>query len=390
MRQDANDPFEPAVDAACGDALRGCGQSIRAFPADRRSRGLEERIRSSMLAPRIFGGIFLLVLSALIGCGGKGSAVVPMAGQSAEPQIVFEGPGVPGSNSTQEISTANLDGSDVVPIKQDGLDKFLAHFSPDGSRLLYTKFLSGQYGDPAAQTDIFSYSFATSTETRLTSLGRGFQAVWSPDGQQIAFGTYDGSGLFMMNADGTGQHLVAQPSGMVDDLRWDDFAWSSDNWILFTVAQNSNNCFKVRLDKIRPDGSARTQVTDGGPNCTPPGMEQYGDSDPGFSADGQTIYSSRGLSPLPADPTQTLRHLYSFSSGAYVPGKVETDLSLALKPECKAGVPKGSPDGTQILLFLFCPDDPQHVGVTLTDTAGSAWTFVVTGFGPDWNPTTQP
>jgi len=51
-------------------------------------------------------------------------------------------------------------------------------------------------------------------------------------------------------------------------------------------------------------------------------MEQYGDSDPGISADGQTIFSSRGLSPLPADPAQTLRHLYASSSDAYTPGKV--------------------------------------------------------------------
>ena len=25
-----------------------------------------------------------------------------------------------------------------------------------------------------------------------------------------------------------------------------------------------------------------------------------------------------------------------------------------------------------------------------TTIAGSSWTFIATGFGPDWNPTTQP
>jgi hypothetical protein len=119
-------------------------------------------------------------------------------------------------------------------------------------------------------------------------------------------------------------------------------------------------------------------------------MEPYGDADPGISADGQTVYSSRGLSPLPADHTQTLRHLYAYSSDAYTPAKVETDLSIASHPDCTVGVPKGSPDGTEILVFLFCPDDPEHVGVTLTDTSGSSWNFISTGFGPDWNPTTKP
>jgi hypothetical protein len=94
-------------------------------------------------------------------------------------------------------------------------------------------------------------------------------------------------------------------------------------------------------------------------------MEPYGDADPGISADGQTVYSSRGLSPLPAHPTQTLRHLYAYSSAAYAPGKVENDLSIATKPDCT-------------------------VGVTLTNLAGSSWTFIATGFGPDWNPAMQP
>jgi Tol biopolymer transport system component len=334
--------------------------------------------------------LFLLPMVALLACGGAGTKATPPAAPAAKPQIVFEGPGVPGTVSTQELFTGNLDGSNIVQITDDGLNKFLAHFSPDGTRLVYTKFLSGKFGDPAPETDIFTYTLATATETRLTTTGNDFQAAWSPDGQQIAYGNYDGTGLYLMNADGSGQQLVGQPSGAADDVIWHDIAWSSDNWIYFVVKQTTNNCFKVRLDKIRPDGSARTQVSGGGANCTPPNMEPYGDADPGISADGQTVYSSRGLSPLPADPTQTLRHLYAYSSDAYTPDKVETDLSIATKPDCTVGVPKGSPDGTQILVFLFCPDDQLQVGVTLTNTSGSSWTFIDIGFGPDWNPTTQP
>jgi Tol biopolymer transport system component len=324
---------------------------------------------------------------ALIGCGGGGSSI---AAPDAKPQIVFAGPGVPGQTTVQLISIANLDGSNVVLLPQDGLSKFLTHFSPDGSQLVYTKFLSGKFGDVAPVSDIFTYTLATATEARLTTTGTAIMAAWSPDGQHIAFGTYDGTGLYIMNPDGSDQQLVGQPSGAQDDLVWHDFAWSSDNWIYFVVEQTTNNCLKVRLDKIRPDGSSRTQVSGGGTNCTPPNMEPYGDADPGISADGKTVYSSRGLSPLPADPAQTLRHLYAYSTDAYTPGKVENDLSIAMKPDCTVGVPKGSPDGTQILVFLFCPDDEPHVGVTLTNVAGSSWSFIATGFGPDWNPTTQP
>ena len=331
------------------------------------------------MRPRLYRStILLLPLLALIACGGGGT---PVAAPTAAPPNVFEGPGVPGTVSVQELSTGNLNGSNIVQITDDGPNKFLAHFSPDGTRLVYTKFLTGKFGDLAPESDIFAYNFASATETRLT---------WSPDGKHIAFGNYTGNGLFLINPDGSGLQLLAKPAGTPNDVIWHNFVWSSDNWIYFVVEQTSNSCLKVRLDKIRPDGSSRTQVSDGGPNCTPPNMEPYGDADPGISADGLTVYSSRGLSPLPADPSQTLRHLYAYSSAAYTPGKLETDLSIGTKPECTVGVPKGSPDGTRILVFLFCPDDLQHIGVTLTDTAGSSWSFVSIGFGPDWNPTTQP
>jgi hypothetical protein len=140
------------------------------------------------------------------------------------------------------------------------------------------------------------------------------------------------------------------------------------------------------MDKIRPDGTARTQVTDGGPNCTPHDREQNGDADPGFSADGRTIYTSRGFPLAPAGlPDNTVRRLYAVSSDAWTPGKPEIDLSLPSAPDCIEGVPKGSPDGTRVLLFRACAGEP-HLGVTLTDTAGSYRTWIIEGFGPDWNP----
>jgi hypothetical protein len=323
----------------------------------------------------------LSICLLLTACATSAKPALP----ASPPQIVYEGPGIPGGGVVPQLYTMDLDGSHLTQITHDGLNDFLAHFSPNGSQIVYTKFVTGQYGDPNPQTDIFLYTLATDTEVRLTNTSSAFQAAWSPDGLHLAYATYNGTALSIMNPDGSAAHLIGQPSGAPDDLRWDDPAWSSDNWILFTVAQSLNNCFKVRLDKMRPDGTSRTQVTDGGPNCSPPGMEPYGDADPGFSADGQTIYSSRGLSPVPGAPAQTLRHLYAVSSSAWTPGKPETDLSLATYPDCVVGVPKGSPDGTQILVYLRCNNDLAHAGNTLTNTTGSSWTFISPGFGADWN-----
>ncbi|HLQ23774.1 MAG TPA: hypothetical protein VK132_11240, partial [Gemmatimonadales bacterium] len=215
---------------------------------------------------------------------------------------------------------------------------------------------------------------------------------WSPDGKRIAFMRargYPGGAIWIMSADGSGAAEVAHAAGSADDMQWGDPAWSADDWILFVVGQTTNGCFKTRLDKIRPDGTARTKVTDGGPNCTPQGMEQSGDADPGFSADGKTIFTSRGFpqAPAGAQPPTIERKLYAVSSDAWTATKPETDLSLLSEPSCVEGVPKGSPDGLEVLLFRACFDQPGlRSGVFVTDTAGFHRTFVADGFGPDWNP----
>jgi hypothetical protein len=95
-------------------------------------------------------------------------------------------------------------------------------------------------------------------------------------------------------------------------------------------------------------------------------------------------YSSRGFpSSPPGWPARPCK-LYAVSSDAWHPRKTESDLSLAGAPDCIEGVPKGSPDGTRILLFRACEDE--RFGVTVTDTAGSYRTWIADGYGPDWNP----
>jgi len=338
-------------------------------------------------------GLCSLMVLELAACGGGGQASTAVGPVVSDAQIVFQSQSpVPTNDAAiNELVTMNLDGSNRSQITDDAKNKFLPHFSPAGTRLVYSKFLTGGYDDPRAQTDVAVYDFASGTETLLTHTGTSFQPAWSPDGTRIAFGTRAGDSLWIMNADGSDAHLVGSPSGALDDLRWGDFAWSSDDWILFTAAQNTDDCFKVRLDKIRPDGTARTKVTDGGPNCTPSGMEQSGDADPGFSADGQTIFISRGFPVAPAGgpPNATERKLYAVSSAAWYPGKPEIDLSLPAQPSCIEGVPKGSPDGTRVLLFRACFGATPVNGIFVTDTAGSYRTKLADGFGPDWNPAAE-
>ncbi len=302
-----------------------------------------------------------------------------------------------------ELVVMNLDGSDRRKLTDNEEQEFLPHFSPDGTRLVLTEFTTGAYGVANSRSDVAVYDFGSGTQTWLTHAGMDGQPVWSPDGARIAFmrQTSIGSGhLWVMNADGSDAHEILAPAGPPSEPTFGDPAWSSDDWILFVVAQvGTDGCFKTRVDKVRPDGTARTKVSDAGPNCTPAGKEQTGDADPGFSADGKTIYSSRGFprAPTGAPAGVTERRLYSFSSDAWYPGKPERDLSLAAEPSCVEGVPKGSPDGTRVLLFRVCFDGGAagQPGIYVTDTLGSYRTLVSTAplggsgvpgvFGPDWN-----
>jgi hypothetical protein len=71
------------------------------------------------------------------------------------------------------------------------------------------------------------------------------------------------------DADGSNSQQVGPPSGALDDQAWGDspgraMVGSSRWW-----PRNTNNCFETRLYKTRPDGTARTQVTDDSPTAAP-------------------------------------------------------------------------------------------------------------------------
>ena len=333
--------------------------------------------------------------SALVvaACGGGGSPADVATPAASAAQVVFmlatSGAAAPGPGAVYEIAVINLDGSGLRQLTDDGKFKFLPHFSPDAKKIAYTRYAVGHYAEPNAVTDIAVLDLASGIESVITHDGHDISASWSPDGRRIAWvNTYEAS-IWTAAADGSRATRIANASGAATDMSWGDLAWSRDDWLMFTVGQTVSGCFKVRVDKIRPDGSQRTQVSDGGPNCTPPGREQSGDADPGWSADGRTVYSSRGFPAPPAGPPSGAveRKLYAFSSDAWYPGKPETDLSLPAEPSCIEGVPKGSPDGKRVLLFRACVDTGRLVsGIYLTDAAGSYRRKITDGFGPDWNP----
>ncbi len=83
-----------------------------------------------------------------------------------------------------------------------------AAWSPDGSRILFTRFRADGAG-----ADVFVVSVDGSGERRLTSArGEDVAAAWSPDGRSVLF-TSDRTGreqVFLMNTDGSNERNISR------------------------------------------------------------------------------------------------------------------------------------------------------------------------------------
>jgi uncharacterized repeat protein (TIGR01451 family) len=111
------------------------------------------------------------------------------------------------SSAQAEIFVMNADGTGQVNISNyDGPDRAPA-WSPDGSKLVFQRW-----------SELWTMNPDGSNQTQLTFLNNPYYSndhpVWSPDGTQIAFESFQNNtgGIYVMNADGSNQTLVA-PNG---------------------------------------------------------------------------------------------------------------------------------------------------------------------------------
>jgi Tol biopolymer transport system component len=170
------------------------------------------------------------------------------------------------------IDMMDADGGNLHEIASDpDLCLSDASFTPDGARLVYTRF------DPAIEAEqVWSMKVDGSDQQFITDAG-GPDPNVSPDGQKISFkGGPDGA-LFVANIDGSG---IVQISPSISVSYKHD--WAPDGRHL-VVSDNSDPApdEAANVVTVRPDGSDWTYLTH-----YPAGFRAYAGA---YSPDGQWI-----------------------------------------------------------------------------------------------------
>ena len=175
---------------------------------------------------------------------------------------------VTGGGVKRDIYTMNADGSDEVNVtKENDFDDQDPDWSPDGSEIAF-------HSERDGNNEIYVINANGSGLTRLTEADRDdIGAQWSPDGAKIAFtSSRDGDReVYVMNSDGSNQTRITDRFG--EDSAP---AWSPDGTKLAFVSDEGGNADIWVMD---PDGSNRVNLTN----------SPRDDRQPQWSSDGSKI-----------------------------------------------------------------------------------------------------
>ena len=169
-----------------------------------------------------------------------------------------------------EIYVMNADGSGLRRLTRNVLHDAMPFWAPNGKKIAFLRWRAkascgGTGVDP--QAGVYVMNADGSGQRRLAD---GWPTGWSPDGKKIVFtGQFDRKpGVYVMNADGSGQRRLTAKGGSV--------AWSPDFQRILLVAARSGTRGKVSdIYVLNADGSGERKLAQG--------------HDPRWSPDGEKI-----------------------------------------------------------------------------------------------------
>jgi Tol biopolymer transport system component len=346
-------------------------RAVRRFvpPEPSFERLLERRDRKRR-NKRIAAGV-VGILVAVIGFAAALRAVdadrgVPIAPVPSVPPLAENGEiaigTYPGNgDGLQSISVGTGAAHVLVPCSGACYDIANADWSPDGTRLAYFEL---SYEAPGS-SGIYVLDVATGATTRLTRCASRCHSQqdldWSPDGMKIAYREDDGSGIVVMDADGS--NPTRPPTGFVE--RPGQPSWSPDGT---RIAFSGERRDTSGIYTMNGDGSERTVLREG-PEASAPGS-------PAWSPDGTNIAFL--VNPPRGD---------GYASQVWVMSADGSESTLIADFCCTdSWGPVWSPDGRKIA-FVTQPDQNEAWSLYVMNADGTELTRIGEAFGrPAWRP----
>lgn len=144
---------------------------------------------------------------------------------------------------------------------------YAPRFSPDGSRLVFTR----EVDDASSDGALYVVKLDGSGLRKITSARDVYpgDADWSPDGTEIVFEASDPltsfGGVWIVGPDGSELRIVtATASGVGSQDGFSDPVWSPDGSLILVLhGVHSDDSVQAGLATIRPDGTGLQYVGDG-------------------------------------------------------------------------------------------------------------------------------
>jgi Tol biopolymer transport system component len=295
------------------------------------------------------------LIAAIVGLTALVTAM-PSAAQVGSGRIAYAREG-------EGIYSLASDGSALVLLKSGLLRQ--ARWSPDGSRIAYAGYTDGQYGLRVMNADGSGDHIVATDPTAAISLSK---QPWSADGSRLAWGPAREGDIYTVNAAGGDVRRIT-----TDGREKEPPVWSPNGTQLAYASLAPGPPVSWELFSAHDDGSAPVQITSGG----------FQNMEPSWSPNGSSIAFVRTANSRRA---------------VYVVHPDGTDLHRVVEFSGNLGEPAWSPDGSKIAYTnqvnaRSAPYSAPGVEIFLVNADGSGerrLTELAPQFAYDTSPTWSP